>query len=180
MDESNSRKNAPTAHIVYGNAFAMNSGMYAVCDFVEEARKFCPEKGPEIYADKVMRFFRGTGIEIDWRMNKYCPTEQEYITMTMDKWYAYINISCALMKAVAKSNLEVERATRIFAMLLAICNDYSDFVRSKYSEGKDLCDDMAEGKFTLPTIHAVHVKGNKEVYGKITEICVKKSWSSCF
>jgi geranylgeranyl diphosphate synthase, type III len=166
MDGSLTRKNAPAAHVVFGVPFTMNSGLFALTHFAEEALKFCPEKGPEIYSRNIAMFFRGTGIEINWRDQKYCPTLFEYMTVAMDKWFTYMDISGALMKIMRGSDHQIEEATRVLSWFFSIINDYSDFVRSPLSEGKNFCEDMAEGKFTFPVIHAIKEKENMEVYGE--------------
>lgn len=180
MDDSKIRKRAPAAHVVYGVAQAMNSGLFSILDLVDKAKKFCPEEGPEMYSQCAAAFFRGTGIELHWRDNKICPTEFEYMTMTMDKWFPYIDIALRLMRTMSKSEQNFEKLTRIWSWFLSCINDYSDFVSSTYSEGKEVCDDMGEGKFTFPIIYSIKEKGNTEVYGNLLKIVLNENLMKFF
>jgi geranylgeranyl pyrophosphate synthase len=48
-----------------------------------------------------------------------------------------------------------------------VANDYSDIVLNEIGEGKSFCEDIAEGKFTMPTIHAIQTMKNQETLGEI-------------
>jgi geranylgeranyl diphosphate synthase, type III len=166
VDGSNYRKNAPAAHVVLGVPCAINGACYAITDLVEKSLKFCPDIGSEVYARNITKFFRGTGIEIAWTDTFYCPTEYEYMAITLDKWMGYMNIALELMQHMTKNDQDIAKVTKILSWFYSIINDYSDYVSAPISEGKNLCDDMSEGKFTFPIIHAIKTKGNQEVYGE--------------
>ena len=167
MDGSEFRKNAPAAHIVQGVPCAINGGIYTISNLAEKTLQFCPDIGPEIYTVNTAKFFRGTGWEMEWKDNFKCPTEFEYMAVAMDKWFCYMYVALELMQHMTKNNQDIAKVTKILSWFYCIINDYSDFVKADISEGKNLCDDMVEGKFTFPVIHAIKTKGNQEVYGEI-------------
>jgi geranylgeranyl pyrophosphate synthase len=165
-DGSISRKGEPAAYIKYGMPQAILSGAFSLIDYSEQAVKMCPEGGAMAYAVNMKGYLRSNLIEIEWRDRLYCPDEQEYMTLEIEKWFTIVNILLELIQLKSGDKRNFTDMTRSVAIFYAIVNDYSDFVDSSIAEGKIRCDDMTEGKFTHPMIHAIKVKGNREVYGK--------------
>ena len=180
MDGSDSRKNAPAAHIVLGVPHSINSGIYVGIDLIEKTLRFCPDIGPEIFTRNATKFLRGTGWEMEWKDNFICPSEFEYMAVTLEKWFGYMNVALELMQHMTKNNQDIAKVTKMLSWFYCIINDYSDFVKAEISEGKNLCDDLVEGKFSFPVIHAIKTKGNLEVFGEITDTNLLQKVLSCF
>ena len=169
MDDKSSRKNITVAHVALGTPCTVNGGFYALTELTKETLKFCPDVGPEIYNRNITKCFRGTGLEIEFREGLKCPTEFEYMTVAMEKWFCYMNVALELMQHMTKNNQDIAKVTKMLSWFYCIINDYSDILSAVASGGKNLGEGLVEGNFTFPVIHAIKTKGNQEVYGKIKQ-----------
>lgn len=133
---------------------------------LQKIRTLCPLAGIETYNKYMMDIVRGGGIEIYWRDNFICPEESEYVRIGMFKNFGFFNLQARLVQECGRNNQDFSNLTALVACFYFIHNDYSDFVFSDYSEGKNFCDDLTEGKFNFPIIHAINEKSNDEILSK--------------
>lgn len=136
-----------------------------------------------IYTEQLLELHRGQGMEIYWRDNFTCPTEYEYKRMTIRKTGGLFMLAIRLMKLFSESDKDFSKLTAILGLYFQIRDDYCnltseevssentavDFELCKqvskiqrfifgfqYSESKSFCEDLTEGKFSFPIIHAVN------------------------
>lgn len=166
-DDTATRKNRPAAHLVYGEPFTMNSVKMNMFIVLEKITELCSSGGAQAYTKYMMDIVRGGGIEIYWRDNFICPEEADYIKIGMLKNFGFFHLQARLVQLCGESAQDFTRLTALIACFYFIHNDFSDFIVSEYSEGKSLCDDIIEGKFNFPIVHAVKVKGNNEILGEL-------------
>ena len=117
-------------------------------------------------------------MEIYWRDNFTCPTELEYKQMTVRKTGGLFMLAIRLMQLFSDNKKDFSKLTAVLGLYFQIRDDYCNlickevceydpyFVQSlmkfiffvQYSENKSFCEDLTEGKFSFPIIHAVQIQ----------------------
>lgn len=143
-----------------------------------------PRQATKIYTEQLLELHRGQGMEIYWRDNFTCPTESEYKQMTIRKTGGLFMLAIRLMKLFSKSDKDFSKLTAILGLYFQIRDDYCNLTSEEvsrprsliqfkaekqasyllsffslefqYSESKSFCEDLTEGKFSFPIIHAVN------------------------
>lgn len=152
-----------------------------------------------IYNEQLLELHRGQGMEIYWRDNFTCPTEYEYKRMTIRKTGGLFMLAIRLMKLFSDSDKDFSKLTAILGLYFQIRDDYCNltseevsaeakavepfeprehlsdfdcfFLHSQYSESKSFCEDLTEGKFSFPIIHAVNnQKHDRQVLRKFVDL----------
>lgn len=166
IDGSLTRKNNPAAHVVYGMPHSVVSGTFGILNVIDRMFKSMPKEVAALCVHNFAANERGTAVEIYWRDTFYCPDEFEYLGVNLLKWYYPFEVMTLMLQSRSDCKKNFHKLMRMMATFYAVTNDYSDFYPSSHSEGKKFCDDITEGKFNFPVIHAVRVKRNDEVYGR--------------
>lgn len=109
-----------------------------------------------MYTEQMLELHRGQGMEIYWRDNFTCPTESEYKQMTIRKTGGLFMLAIRLMQLFSDNKKDFSKLTAILGLYFQIRDDYCNLVCKEYSENKSFCEDLTEGKFSFPIIHAVH------------------------
>lgn len=133
---------------------------------LQKVRELCSDEGVAAYNKYMLKMVRGSGAEIYWRDNFICPVESDYLKIALFKNFEFLNFQARLVQLCGNSNQDFSTLTALVATFYMVHNDYSDFIVSDYSEGKNFCDDLIEGKFNFPTIHAIKMKNCEEVARK--------------
>lgn len=98
------------------------------------------------------------GQDIFWREHSKCPTEEQYKQMVLDKTGGLFRLSVGLMQAFsANQATNFTPLLNLFALYFQIRDDLLNISNSEYMKGKSFCEDLTEGKFSYPVIHALHV-----------------------
>ncbi|KYN49999.1 Geranylgeranyl pyrophosphate synthase, partial [Cyphomyrmex costatus] len=107
---------------------------------------------------------RGQGMDIFWRDNFICPTEEDYKTMTIRSNYTLFNfaetgglfnLAVRLMKLFSTYEEDFSSLIATLGLYIQIRDDYCNLCLSEYTENKSYCEDLTEGKFSFPIIHAL-------------------------
>lgn len=102
----------------------------------------------------------GQGMEIWWRDNFVSPSEDEYRQMVIKKCGGLFSLAVRLMQLFAseeiRSSLNFDRLCELLALLFQIRDDYCNLVSREYAQNKSYCEDLTEGKFSFPILHAVN------------------------
>uniref|UniRef100_A0A8D8SW18 Geranylgeranyl pyrophosphate synthase n=2 Tax=Cacopsylla melanoneura TaxID=428564 RepID=A0A8D8SW18_9HEMI len=94
-------------------------------------------------------------MEIYWRDNYQCPSEQEYKTMTMRKTGGLFMMAIRLMQLFSDTKSDFNNLAGILGLYFQVRDDYCNLCSKEYSENKSFCEDLTEGKFSFPVIHAI-------------------------
>ena len=81
LDNSFQRRGIPAAHTVYGVARAIS---VAMCVLFTPLQRVLSTKQPDlikVYTKMALESWRGQALEIYWRDNHICPSEEEYLEM---------------------------------------------------------------------------------------------------
>jgi len=166
-DGSRTRRGLPTLHAAHGVPVAINVGdaMLAVAmrPLLDNARVLGLGKALRIL-DLVCRMaietVEGQALELDWtRRNRWDLRDVDYWHLVYKKTCWYTFVAPMLIGAIA-ANLPVERFLRLrkLAIYLGVAFQIQDDVLNLQAGpeyGKDLADDLVEGKRTLLLLHAL-------------------------
>ncbi|XP_018308379.1 geranylgeranyl pyrophosphate synthase [Mycetomoellerius zeteki] len=94
-------------------------------------------------------------MDIYWRDNFICPTEEEYKTMIIRKTGGLFNLAVRLMKLFSTYEEDLSSLIATLGLYFQIRDDYCNMCLDDYAENKSYCEDLTEGKFSFPIIHAL-------------------------
>ncbi|KAJ4470906.1 terpenoid synthase [Lentinula aciculospora] len=188
-DGSELRRGQPVANTVYGVPQTVNAASYVVIKVYKDASELSgimkdnasikvsstPE---EIITEELLNAHRGQGMDILWRDQVTCPTEDEYIDMIKNKTASLFKILMRLMMACAteRKNVYASHAVsdrhwtyftdlgthrnyipliELIGVMYQIRDDYSNLRDASYSDTKGFAEDLTEGKFSFPLVHAI-------------------------
>ncbi|XP_045446781.1 geranylgeranyl pyrophosphate synthase [Melitaea cinxia] len=158
QDNSILRRGIPVAHSIYGIASTINAANYVVIIALEKTLKLGHPMATTVYTEQLLELHRGQGIEIYWRDNFQCPTEEEYKEMTMKKTGGLFMLAIRLMQLFSDNKSDFNKLSSILGLYFQIRDDYCNLCLQEYSENKSYCEDLTEGKFSFPVIHAIQTR----------------------
>lgn len=164
VDESDLRRGRETANALFGNAASVLVG-----DFVY-SRAF--EMMVDVDSMRVMAILANTTNviaegEVMQLMNVHdaATTEERYLEVIQCKTAKLFEAATRLGAVICKRSSEEEQAMAKYGMHLGaafqLIDDVLDYVSSSEDMGKNVGDDLAEGKPTLPLIYAMR-QGNEQ------------------
>lgn len=71
------------AHSIYGVASTINAANYVLFIALERVLSLGHMEATTVYTEQLLELHRGQGIELYWRDNFICPSEEEYKQMTI-------------------------------------------------------------------------------------------------
>ncbi|POS73168.1 geranylgeranyl pyrophosphate synthetase [Diaporthe helianthi] len=174
-DNSLLRRGLPVAHALYGVPQTINSANYVYFCALEELQKLQNPTCVTVFADELLNLHRGQGMDLFWRDTLTCPTEDEYLEMVGNKTGGLFRLGIKLMQAESprasqsqssSSGPEAAAGARrtpidcvplinLIGLIFQIRDDYQNLRSPEYSDNKGLAEDLTEGKFSFPVIHAV-------------------------
>ncbi|KAF9058334.1 isoprenoid synthase domain-containing protein [Rhodocollybia butyracea] len=105
-------------------------------------------------------------MDILWRDHVKCPTEDQYIAMIKNKTGSLFRILMKLMMACATERTEINfiPLVDLIGVMYQIRDDYSNLRDASYSDTKGFAEDLTEGKFSFPLVHAIRAdESNQEL-----------------
>jgi geranylgeranyl diphosphate synthase type 3 len=77
--------------------------------------------------------------------------------MVLDKTGGLFRLAAGLMQCFSTqgTSLELTPLLNTFALYYQIRDDYLNLFSAAYMRGKSFCEDLSEGKFSFPIIHAL-------------------------
>ncbi|XP_017778431.1 PREDICTED: geranylgeranyl pyrophosphate synthase isoform X2 [Nicrophorus vespilloides] len=155
-DNSILRRGVPVAHKIYGVPSSINAANYAIFLALEKCSKLNHPDATKVFIEQLLELHRGQGMEIYWRDNFKCPTEEEYCEMTKKKTGGLFMLAIRLMQLFSSNKRDVSKLTGILGLYFQIRDDYINLCSKDYHMNKSYCEDLTEGKFSFPIIHAIH------------------------
>ncbi|KAI9680643.1 MAG: geranylgeranyl pyrophosphate synthetase [Caeruleum heppii] len=165
-DSSLLRRGIPVAHSIFGTAQTINSSNYIYFLALRELLQL-PSSPPrstssppapsavEIYTDELINLHRGQGMDLFWRDTLTCPTEPEYLEMVGNKTGGLFRLAVRLMMVESASDTDFTPLASLIGTLFQIRDDYLNLRSPTYTTNKGLFEDLTEGKFSFPIIHAI-------------------------
>jgi len=177
MDKSNLRRNLPTVHIKYGEPSAINAGDLLFIKAFESMHNMPVDcsifKNIEFgFVDFIKEICEGQQLDMDFE-NKKIINEEEYIEMIRKKtavFFQYAAEAGAIVGGGTQEEINALNKYGINAGLgFQIWDDYLDISSDESTLGKDIGNDIRNGKKTLIAVHCLNnATGNdKKLLDKI-------------
>jgi len=87
-----------------------------------------------------------------------CPTENDYLEMVSNKTGGLFRLAIKLMQAESTRDASFPDCVPLvntIGLLFQILDDYANLSSATYTAHKGLAEDLTEGKFSFPVIHAI-------------------------
>ncbi|KAK7604807.1 hypothetical protein V9T40_005993 [Parthenolecanium corni] len=155
QDNSVLRRGIPVAHSIFGVASTINSANYVMFIGLEKVLTLKHNEAISVYSEQLLELHRGQGMEIYWRDNFSCPSEEEYKTMVIRKTGGLFMLAIRLMQLFSDNKSNFKKLTELLGLYLQIRDDYCNLRSAEYTSNKSYCEDLTEGKFSYPIIHGI-------------------------
>lgn len=156
QDNSILRRGIPVAHSIYGVASTINAANYVMFIALEKVLSLNQPEALQVYTEQLLELHRGQGMEIYWRDNFICPSEEEYKKMTIRKTGGLFMLAVRLMQSFSENKSNFQKFTELLGLYMQIRDDYCNLQSTEYAANKSFCEDLTEGKFSFPIIHAIN------------------------
>ncbi len=157
VDESGLRRGQQTANAIWGNQASVLVGDFLYSRAFQLLAKRSNVPVMKVLADTTNAIAEG---EVQQLMNRHDPdiSERQYLQVIYSKT-AKLFESAAEIGAIVAGNLTQQRALASYGLNLGlafqIIDDLLDYTASSKEMGKNIGDDLAEGKITLPLIYTL-------------------------
>ena len=158
QDSSTLRRGIPVAHNIFGTAQTINSANYVYFLALQELQHLKNrDDAIHIFTIELLNLHRGQGMDLYWRDTLTCPTEDDYLEMVQNKTGGLFRLAVQLMQAESAERERVDCVplVNLMGLIFQICDDCLNLSSSTYTKNKGLCEDLTEGKFSFPIIHAI-------------------------
>jgi geranylgeranyl diphosphate synthase type 3 len=155
-DASELRRAQPVAHAIYGIPRTINAANYIYFIALERILTLKHAKAVEVFTEQLLELHRGQGMEIYWRDTFQCPSEAQYKDTVVKKTGGLFMLAIRLLQLFSEYQEDLQKIVSLLGLFFQIRDDYANLVLTEYSENKSFCEDLTEGKFSFPVIHAIH------------------------
>lgn len=164
VDASEMRRGRSTANTIWGNEASVLVGDFLYSRAFEMMVEVDSMRVMEILAHTTNIIARGEVLQL-LNCNDPDTTEERYVDVIRSKTAKLFEAAARLAAVISKQNPAVEAALGAYGVHLGtafqLVDDALDYGRNNPALGKNIGDDLAEGKPTLPLIHAMR-NGNAE------------------
>lgn len=160
VDSSSKRRGRDTANAVFGNQASVLVGDFVYSRAFQMMAAIGSQQVMEIMADATNVIAEGEVLQL---MNAHDPetTEQRYHEVIYRKTARLFEAGAQVAAVLANAASDVQDALRRYGRHLGtayqMIDDVLDYRSDPAARGKNLGDDLAEGKPTLPLIHALRM-----------------------
>ncbi|MBO7080546.1 MAG: polyprenyl synthetase family protein [Neisseriaceae bacterium] len=171
VDESDKRRGKDTANNLFGNAAAVLVGDFLYTRAFQLMVGAGSMKLMQIMADATNIIASGEVMQLI-NIGNIDLTEETYLEVIKSKTAKLFEAAAQIGAVLSNAPTEQEIALKNYGMLLGtvfqIVDDILDYVGDEESIGKNLGDDLAEGKATLPLIYLMRQE-NSEVANAVKD-----------
>jgi octaprenyl-diphosphate synthase len=189
VDESDLRRGKDSANAVWGNAASVLVGDYLYSSAFEMMVRTNNMRVMEILSTTTTAIAEGEVLQL-LNCNNPDTTEEKYLEVIARKTAILFSAATRLAAVLTGSDKETEEALALYGQQLGVAfqliDDALDYKSSTEDLGKNLGDDLAEGKPTLPLIYAIShgtesqanvvidaiTKGSREAFNKVYDIVI--------
>ncbi|CAL7936112.1 unnamed protein product [Xylocopa violacea] len=94
-------------------------------------------------------------MEIYWRNSYICPSETTYKVIAVQKTGGLFTLVVRLMQLFSDRKQDFTLLSRMLGLYFQIRDDYCNLYLDEYAQTKSYCEDLTEGKFSFPIVHAI-------------------------
>ncbi|MBL4743361.1 MAG: octaprenyl diphosphate synthase [Cycloclasticus sp.] len=164
VDESDMRRGDETANAIWGNAASVLVGDFLYSRSFEMMVKVNSMRVMDILSHTTNAIAEGEVLQL-LNINNPDTSQAQYLEVIRRKTAKLFEAGTQLGAVLAGSDKETELAVAAYGLHLGnafqIMDDMLDYIADADELGKNLGDDLAEGKPTLPLIHAM-LHGSQE------------------
>jgi octaprenyl-diphosphate synthase len=158
VDESALRRGQESANAVWGNAASVLVGDYLYSSAFEMMVRTNNMQVMEILSKTTTAIAEGEVLQL-LNCNNPDTTEEKYLEVIARKTAILFSAATRLAAVISDSDTETQEALATYGQQLGVAfqliDDALDYKASTEDLGKNLGDDLAEGKPTLPLIYAI-------------------------
>ncbi|KAF1921374.1 geranylgeranyl pyrophosphate synthetase [Ampelomyces quisqualis] len=163
-DSSILRRGIPVAHSIFGTPQTINSANYVYFKALQDLLRMNNPKLIEIFTEELLNLHRGQGMDLYWRDSLTCPSEADYLEMVGNKTGGLFRLAIKFMQAESATQVDCAPLVSTIGLLFQILDDHLNLSpTSGYSSLKGLCEDLTEGKFSFPVIHAIRTDPSNQI-----------------
>jgi octaprenyl-diphosphate synthase len=165
VDGSSMRRGRDTANEVFGNQASVLVGDFVYSRAFQMMASLDSGRVIEIMADATNVIAEGEVLQL---MNAHDPetTEQRYLDVIYRKTARLFEAGAEVAAVLSSGSRDMQRSLSRYGRHLGtayqLVDDVLDFRSNPAERGKNLGDDLAEGKPTLPLIHALRLAGEPD------------------
>lgn len=165
VDESNMRRGKETANAAFGNAASVLVGDYIYTRSFQMMTSLRSLKILDIMSEATNVIAEGEVLQL-MNCNDPNTTEDSYMQVIYSKTARLFEASTQIAAIIAQAPDEIESALQEYGRYLGtafqLIDDVLDYIADGKEMGKNVGDDLAEGKPTLPLLHAMHHGNTKQ------------------
>ncbi|RME28613.1 MAG: polyprenyl synthetase family protein, partial [Deltaproteobacteria bacterium] len=181
VDQGNVRRGVPAARIVYGNAASVLVGDFLMARALELVVEHGSRRLMDRLCATIMEMAEGEVLQLV-RSGEATLSMDNYHRIIAAKTAGLFSWCCAAGAERAGASAEVvENAAslgRAFGMAFQVTDDVLDYVSGPETSGKDLANDLQQGKMTLPLLVACEL--DPGLLRLVKEVCAEgPSESKC-
>ena len=181
-DNSVLRRSLPVAHKVFGTPQTLNCANYMYFVSLSNIVKLGSAEAVGIFSDAMLKLHKGQGMDIYWRDNFLCPSEDEYREMALNKTAGLFKLATDLMQVYSENKVDLAPLVLDIGLYFQIRDDYANLVSEEYEKNKSFAEDLSEGKFSFPIIHGFREEKDSQIQAilrqRTTDFHVKKYCTS--
>ncbi len=165
VDESDLRRGRNTVNAVWGNAASVLVGDYLLSRTFEMMVRTGNMRVMDLVSHTTTAIAEGEVLQL---LNIHNPatTEKKYLEVISRKTAILFSAATQLTAILNESDASTEKALKEYGMHLGIAfqliDDVLDYRANPEQTGKNIGDDLSEGKPTLPLIHAIQQSSEKD------------------
>ena len=177
VDQSDVRHNINTANKLWGNDSAVLVGDFLYSRAFELIVEINRERVYKILAETTNKISQGEVMQLMYK-EKIIEDKEKYIEIVYLKTGKLFEASALVAMDIAgRSNFDWARKFgKNFGIAYQLRNDYLDYFGDDQETGKNIAEDLSEGKSTLPLIHS-YLNSNAEDKSIIENIFNNKIFS---
>ncbi|MBU2870253.1 octaprenyl diphosphate synthase [Colwellia sp. E2M01] len=158
VDESNMRRGRETANALFGNSASVLVGDFLYTRSFQMMTKLGDMRIMNILSDATNIVAEGEVLQL-MNCNDASTTEESYMQVIYCKTAKLFEAATRLAAVVAKQDEKIEKAMADYGKYLGtafqLVDDIMDYTANAKEMGKNVGDDLAEGKPTLPLLYAM-------------------------
>lgn len=158
VDESNMRRGRETANALFGNSASVLVGDFLYTRSFQMMTKLSDMRIMDILSDATNIVAEGEVLQL-MNCNDPTTTEESYMQVIYCKTAKLFEAATRLAAVVSEQDKKIEEALANYGKFLGtafqLVDDIMDYTADAKEMGKNVGDDLAEGKPTLPLLYAM-------------------------
>ncbi|KAK6828816.1 hypothetical protein RU639_003672 [Aspergillus parasiticus] len=157
-DSSPLRRGQPAAHTIFGQGQTINSANYLLIQAMDQVRQLDNPQCVDVFVEEMRNLFIGQSFDLYWTRQGECPSQDEYLEMISQKTGGLFRLLARLMTEKAStqhnSTITLDSLVSLLGQYFQIRDDYKNLTED-YAAQKGFCEDLDEGKYSFPLVHAL-------------------------